>query len=132
LGKVIDSLNLNEKWGKKYNAGQKFTTTETMGVLKRQMDLRPVRNTSLIEIRVFSDSADEAALLANEIATTYQTYRLDQRRRFGMEGIKSLEETFGDYEQKVRVAQQKVDKRRVDLKVPDAVVSENRPTVLLS
>src|SRR5437764_5390229 len=48
LGKVIDSLNLNEKWGKKYNAGQKFTTTATMGVRKRQMDLRPARNTSLI------------------------------------------------------------------------------------
>src|SRR5215469_12944437 len=132
LGKVIESLNLNEKWGKKYNAGQKFTTTETMGVLKRQMDLRPVRNTSLIEIRVFSDNPEEAALLANEIAKTYQTYRLDQRRKFGMEGIKSLEDTFGDYEQKVREAQRKVDDLRLQLKVPDAVVSENVPMVLLS
>src|SRR5579859_7385442 len=28
LGNVIDTLKLNEKWGKKYNGGQKFTTTE--------------------------------------------------------------------------------------------------------
>src|SRR5689334_19853199 len=53
LGKVIETMNLNEKWGKKYNGGQKFTTMETMGLLKKQMDLRPERNTSLIEIRVY-------------------------------------------------------------------------------
>jgi len=127
LGKVIEALNLNEKWGKKYNGGQKFTTTETMGVLKRQIDLRPARNTSLIEIRVYSENADEAAQLANKIAETYQAYRLDQRRKFSQEGIKSLEDTFGDYEQKVKTAQEKVDDLRVSLNVPDSAVSENMP-----
>jgi succinoglycan biosynthesis transport protein ExoP len=132
LGKVIEALNLNEKWGKKYNGNQRFTTTETMGLLKRQIDLRPVRNTSLIEIRVFCDNPDDAALLANEIAKTYQAYRLDQRRKFGLEGIKSLEDTFNDYEAKVKVAQDRVEDLRVKLKIPDAIVSENLPTVLLS
>lgn len=132
LGKVIEAQDLNTKWGKKFNGGQKLTTTETMTLLKKQMDLRPVRNTSLIEIRVFSDSSEEAALLANEIAKTYQAYRLDQRRKFGMEGIKSLEDTFKGYEEKVREAQKKVDDLRVELRVPDAVVSENVPMVLLS
>ena len=127
LGKVIEGLNLNEKWGKKYNGGQKFTTTETMGVLKKQMDLRPARNTSLIEIRVYSENAEEAAQLANKIAETYQTYRLDQRRKFSQEGIRSLEDMFSDYEQKVRVAQTKVDDLRVKLNVPDSAVSENMP-----
>src|SRR5579862_1412822 len=82
LSKVIDALNLNEVWGKRYNAGQRFTTSETMGVLKRQIDLRPVRNTSLIEIRVYSENAEEAAKLANKITETYQSYRLDMRRKF--------------------------------------------------
>src|SRR5215469_14565410 len=59
LGKVIEALDLNQRWGKKYNGGQRFTTTETMGLLKRQIDLRPVRNTSLIEIRVYSDNAED-------------------------------------------------------------------------
>jgi polysaccharide biosynthesis transport protein len=127
LGKVIESLNLNERWGKKYNGGQRFTTTETMGVLKKQIDLRPERNTSLIEIRVYSENPDEAAQLANKIAETYQAYRLDQRRKFSQEGIKSLEDTFGDYEQKVRAAQEKVDDLRVKLNVPDSAVSENMP-----
>jgi capsular exopolysaccharide synthesis family protein len=103
-----------------------------MGVLKRQIDLRPVRNTSLIEIRVFSENAEEASTLANNIATAYQEYRLEQRRKFGQEGIKSLEDRFREYEDKVRAQQNKVDDLRVTLKVPDAVVSENMPMMLLS
>src|SRR5579859_5031817 len=132
LGKVVEALKLNEEWGKRYNAGQRFTTSETMGLLKRQIDLRPVRNTSLIEIRVYSEKPDEAAMLANEITKTYQAYRLETRRKFGQEGIKSLEDRFKEYEAKVRAQQNKVDALRVELKVPDAVVSENLPTMLLT
>src|SRR5437762_3160746 len=56
LGKVVDELKLNEEWGKKYNAGGgPLKTQESMGLLKSRMDLRPVRNTSLLEIRVLSD-----------------------------------------------------------------------------
>jgi capsular exopolysaccharide synthesis family protein len=132
LGKVIESLRLNEDWGKRYNGGQKFTINETMAVLKRQIDLRPVRNTSLIEIRVFSEKPDEAAAIANKIAETYHDYRLDQRKKFGQEGIKSLEDRFKEYGDKVRDQQDKVNELRVSLKVPDAVVSENMPTVLMS
>src|SRR6185369_9445994 len=125
LGKVIESLKLNEEWGKRYNGGQRFTTTETMAVLKKQIDLRPVRNTSLIEIRVFSEKPAEAALLANKIAETYQAYRLDQRRRLTQEGIKSLELRYKEQEDKVRAVQDRVDDLRVELRVPDAFVSEN-------
>jgi capsular exopolysaccharide synthesis family protein len=132
LGKVIESLKLNEEWGKRYNGGQRFTTTETMAVLKKQIDLRPVRNTSLIEIRVFSEKPAEAALLANKIAETYQAYRLDQRRRLTQEGIKSLELRYKEQEDKVRAVQDRVDDLRVELRVPDAFVSENTPTMLIS
>jgi len=132
LKPVIEQLKLNEEWGKRYNGGQKFTITETMALVKRQIDLRPVRNTSLIEIRVYSEKAEEAAALANEIAKTYQTYRLEQRRKFSQEGIKSLEDRYNDYVNKVREKQSEVDNLRVSLKVPDAVVSDNMPTILLS
>jgi len=132
LGKVVEALGLNEIWGKRYNGGTKFTTTETMGVLKKQIDLRPVRNTSLIEIRVYSEQPEEASKIANRIALTYQEYRLEQRRRFGREGIKSLEDRFTEQADKVRKAQDNVDRLRVELKDPDAFVSENTPTVLMS
>jgi serine/threonine protein kinase len=71
LGKVIENLNLNREWGRRYNGGQPFTTDESLALLKRSLDLRPVRNTSLIEIRVFAEEADKAASVANEIAYVY-------------------------------------------------------------
>src|SRR3990172_7890172 len=59
LGKVVENLDLNTKWGKKYAGGDKLKTAEAMGLLKQRMDLRPVRNTVLIDIRVFSENNEE-------------------------------------------------------------------------
>src|SRR5437762_1916298 len=58
MGKVIDLLNLNDAWGKKYGSGEKLKTVDTMAILKGRMDLRPVRNTSFLEIRVYSEDKD--------------------------------------------------------------------------
>src|SRR5436309_2134887 len=67
LGKVVEKLDLNKEWGKKYAGGDRLKTPETILLLKGRMDLRPVRNTSLIEIRLFSEKPDEAAKIANVI-----------------------------------------------------------------
>ena len=75
LGKVIDDLHLNKAWGMKYANGNPLRPSETLALLKARCDLRPVRNTSMIEIRVFSDDASEAASLANAIAWSYREYR---------------------------------------------------------
>ena len=72
LGKVIQDLDLVRNWSRKYR-GQ-LTPAETLILLKRVLDLRPVRNANLIEIRVYSDAPDEAAKIANEIAQVYQQY----------------------------------------------------------
>ena len=77
LGKVVEELNLRVDWGKKYNEGNgPLKTAECLGLLKARMELRPVRGTSLIEIRVFSDRPEDAAKLANAIANAYRDYRL--------------------------------------------------------
>ncbi len=46
LGNVIEALDLNAKWGKRYAGGEKLKTPETITLLKGRMDLRAVRNTS--------------------------------------------------------------------------------------
>jgi capsular polysaccharide biosynthesis protein len=38
------------------------------------MDLRPVRNTSIIQIRVYGEQPDEAARIANEITQSYKDH----------------------------------------------------------
>ncbi len=94
LSNVIQSMNLNQKWGQKYANGEPLKTVDTMAILKGHMDLRPVRNTSLIEIRVFIEKPQEASDLANTIAETYREHRLNERRELSLSGIKALEEKW--------------------------------------
>jgi capsular exopolysaccharide synthesis family protein len=132
LGKVIEDLKLNDKWGTKYGGGERLRTTETMLLLKNRMDLKPVRNTSLIEVKVFSEDKQEAADLANAIAETYQKHRLDVRKQLTMGGIKALEERWNDQEKQVRKAQEEVDALRLELKIPDYYAAENAPASLMT
>jgi capsular polysaccharide biosynthesis protein len=78
LGKVVLYLDLNKEWGKKFANGEMLKTMETMSLLKSRMDFRPVRNTSLIEIRAYSDHPQEAAAIANKTAQVYQDHRNEQ------------------------------------------------------
>ena len=68
MGKVIEALNLNAEWGKRYYGGATLKTSETMEFLKRRMSLSPMRNTKLIGITIYSEDKNEAALIANKIA----------------------------------------------------------------
>jgi uncharacterized protein involved in exopolysaccharide biosynthesis len=72
LGSVIKALDLDRKWGKRYGRGEPLKPAETMALLKSRMDLRPVRNASVIAIGVYAEEPDEAARIANEIAQTYR------------------------------------------------------------
>ena len=132
LGKVVEDLGLNREWGKKYAGGDVLKTSETMTLLKGRMDLRPVRNTSLIEIRVFSESRDEAAKLANALAEAYRNHRLDERKRLTLGGIKVLEERWAEQEQKVNEAQKAVDDLREQLKIPDSAANAEGASTLMT
>jgi uncharacterized protein involved in exopolysaccharide biosynthesis len=68
LGPVITALDLNREWGKRYNNGEPLKPAETLNLLKSRMDLRPMRNASLIAINVYGEQPEEAARIANEIA----------------------------------------------------------------
>jgi uncharacterized protein involved in exopolysaccharide biosynthesis len=72
LGKVVDLLNLNVEWGKKYGGGTPLKSTESMALLRARMELRPVRDTSIMEVRVFDEDPVEAAKIANAIVNAYQ------------------------------------------------------------
>ncbi len=75
LGKVIENLGLSQEWSRLYARGEPLQKAETIGLLKSRLALHPVRNTTLIEICVFSQKAQEAAAIANEIARVYKKYR---------------------------------------------------------
>jgi succinoglycan biosynthesis transport protein ExoP len=132
LGKVIEDLNLNTEWGKKYANGEHLKTSETKEMLKRKIGLRFVRNTSLIEITVSSEKPEEAAKIANAVAEAYKTHRREQRKQLSEGGIISLERRFTDQEEKVKKAQEAVDDLRVKLNISDAMASGEGPSPLMT
>ena len=75
LDKVIDDLDLKTSWGRKYVHTGGLRPEDVRTLLQSRIELFPVRNTSLLEIRVFSDQPAEAAQLANAIAQSYREYR---------------------------------------------------------
>ena len=119
LGKVIETLGLNDAWGKKYNGGETLKTPETMDFLKRRMSLNPVRNTKLIEITVYSEDKNEAARVANTIADVYRVYRLNQRKQLTLNGIKVLEDQYASEVEQIQAEQTNVDDLRNQLGIND-------------
>src|ERR1017187_7892272 len=96
------------------------------------MDVRSVRNTTLIAITVYSEKADEAAKIANAVAEAYKAHRHEQRTQLSKGGIKALEERFAEQEAKVTRAQTNVDDLRVKLNISDAMASGEGPSPLMS
>lgn len=81
LDKVVRDLNLNDEWGKKYAGNQTLKTPESQGLLKGRLDVHSVKGTSIIEIRAFSDTPNEAANIANSVADAYRAYVLAESRQ---------------------------------------------------
>ena len=127
LDKVIEALGLNVVWGKKYAGGEQLETSETLALLKSRLDLRSVRNKSLMEIRFFSENPDEAANIANAIAEAYREHRSEKARQLANGGVKTLKDLIEEQEPNVREAQKEVDRLRKELNVPDADVNAPPP-----
>ncbi|HYG22766.1 MAG TPA: polysaccharide biosynthesis tyrosine autokinase [Verrucomicrobiae bacterium] len=132
LGRVIDKLKLNEKWGEKYASGQPLKRSETLEIFKKSIRLTPVRNASLIEVEVFSDKPDEAAQIANEIVDTYKQHRLEVSLEQLASSIKALEEQQVEYRRKTEAAQQEVDQLRTKFGITDLNPMESMPTPPIS
>jgi len=120
LYKVIESLDLNRRLAARYNE-TKLTTPETALLLRRHLDVRQSRNTTLIEIRVYDEDKDLAADIANKIAETYQTSRVEVLQARSKAGIGKLEEKLKEQTAKVEVLQKKVDDLRAKYSIPDSV-----------
>ena len=112
--------------------GDRLKTAETIALLRGRIDLRPVRGTSLVSIRVYSDTPDEAARIANAIAEAYRAHRQEQRLQMSRGGIKALEERFRKQEEEVKKAQELVDKLREDLHISYQMAGEEGPRPLMT
>src|SRR5436190_10982355 len=127
LREVVEKEDLVTIWGRKYAGGEKLKVPEAIMMLKGRMDLRPVRNTSLIAITVYSEDPNEAAKLANAIAQVYHDHRLAKGKKLMTGGIDALKVQFDEQEQKVLEAQKEVDRLRHELNISDVDSHGNSP-----
>ena len=132
LGRVIESLDLNNKWGEKYNGKVPLKTEDTMQLLKQRMSLSPERNTKLIDITVYSEDKDDAARLANGIAEAYKKYRLDLQSTNTLNGITVLLSEFQAEEDRIQDVQTIVDRLRKELNIIDTGPQDFTPTPTLT
>lgn len=131
LDQVIAKLNLKELWAKDYGMAS-LKPDEARKILKGKIKLAPERNTTLIEITVFSNKPQEAADIANMIAEVYREHRRQERIDMSKRGIDALQESYQEQMQTVTNLQHLVDDLREKLDISDALASADAPAMLLS
>ncbi len=107
LGKVVDSLKLDQAWTKPNN-DEKLSRKDTIAQLRSRLDLESDRNTKLIDIGVKSDKPDEAANIANAVAEAYRQYRLETHSNGMVVGIERLKQQYAGEEKDIRQMQAKL------------------------
>ena len=108
LYKVIDDLKLVQRWNQKYLLGE--SRPKAFQVLSKLIDPRNVRNTSIIEVNVYSKDKAEAAEIANKIAEVYKGNRDELRKRLAEQGIKVLKEKLAEHDTLVSAAESNVNR----------------------
>lgn len=122
LYQVIDDLSLNQRWSKEHLTQGTLKTPETFEILKDMLDVRQFRNTTMIEIRVYSKNKAEAAEIANKIADVYKESRLSERERMAERGIAKILDAIEDQQAKVNEKQKELDELREKFRITDLMM----------
>jgi capsular exopolysaccharide synthesis family protein len=128
LYKVIEELDLQRQWGIKYKQPGPISRDRAYGILKGSLDVHQSHNTTLVEITVYSDNADEAALIGNKIAEVYKEVRGQNHEDLVKGGIKALREQLAEKEAAVSNQQRIVNELRERLQISDYEAQANTPT----
>ncbi len=124
LSNVAEKLNLDEAWGEK-RGREKLNAEETYRLLKEKTTVITDPKTGLIDIKVKSDKAEEAARIANTIAEVYREQRLNEGRQSARRGLEVLEKAVVEQEQKIAQTAQELERRRKEVNsMSDAGISK--------
>jgi serine/threonine protein kinase len=82
LDRVIEKLQLPERWADRYGSQAGFSTFEGVELLRRALEVRPIRSTMMLDIRFFSQQPYDAAAVANAIADSLAQYHSEQINEF--------------------------------------------------
>ena len=118
LDKVVIKCSLTEEWKLPDDIMARKR-------LKKAIDVRQFRNTSIIELRAYDRDKNLAQQIAQSLAEEYQTHRTDAQQKRVQKGIDVLEDELEGYKEEIGDMQAGVDKLRVDLGISDAAGEES-------
>jgi polysaccharide biosynthesis transport protein len=130
LYKVIEDLDLQRQWGVKYKKqpGATISREQAYGILKGSISVEPFRNTTMVEIRAFSDNKDEASTIANKVAEVYKEVRGQTRAELIKGGLKALKDQLALKEIDVSNQLQVVNFLRATNDISDFDAAASQPT----
>jgi len=106
--------------------GQKIFCRDAACVelLKRRLELQPIRNTKLLAITVYSEDKKECADLANAVAWDYAVYRKESRQAIGRDELDALSRRYQDGEQQISQLQNELEQLRRKFNLSDTPGAE--------
>jgi polysaccharide biosynthesis transport protein len=133
LSRVVDDLNLDIEWGKKYNPdGQPLKTIDAIAYLQRYISLDSDRNTKLIDVSVVNEDKELASRIANTIVSDYTAYRLEVHSNEMSSGIAKLQINFQEEEENIQMMQSNVEQLRKQYHVHDMDPNAEGPTATIN
>jgi succinoglycan biosynthesis transport protein ExoP len=131
LYRVIEELKLQEQWGRKYKQSGPLTLERTYAILKGSFAVSQSQNTTLVEIKAYSDNKDEAATIANTIAEAYKSERARRHDELVKNGIRVLREQLAEKEAAVSNQNREVNRLRLELGISDSDAASSAPSPTL-
>jgi capsular exopolysaccharide synthesis family protein len=113
---VVDSLDLTTKWA---GGGPPLLQEQAYGKLLGMLDMKEVRQTDLIEIGIWSTDKQEAADIANSIATEYQARRIKDQNQLIDTALQRLQQEVKDQSDNVTKLGLEAEKIRSGLGIVD-------------
>ncbi|MGC8990537.1 MAG: GumC family protein, partial [Verrucomicrobiia bacterium] len=124
---VITNLSLTKIYADKDHYGDRadpnpapWDLQDTYKQLRKNLDVRLSRNTSLIEIRAYDRKKEIAAAIANEVASSYKKWRLSDKEENSKRGIEVLTNKLVDINEQVNEAQTRVNELRSKYNIADS------------
>lgn len=115
LSNVVQSLNLNTAWSKRYARRGQLETRQTVELLRQHMAVEADPDTRLIDIYIWDEYADEAVRIATAVAQAYQDYRIQQNEQQMTAAVEVLRDNFQKEETEISALQDRLDQMRKQL-----------------
>jgi len=118
LEKVAENMSLAQKWGAQLNPDKSPLRPEfVFALLSRSIRADPYRDTTLIAISAIRESPEEAAQIANMVASVYREQRLNLKRQELRRGVDAVQMEIEKQRDKVVLAEKALEKLQRDLGV---------------